>query len=70
LSGEQGAPSLDVVPVPEKELERLGIVLDIEEIVHEVVQRAGLVTVSAFVAFRGTAETDRSRPVFDDVLEG
>jgi hypothetical protein len=38
LPGKQAAPALDVVPVPEEELEIFGAVLDIEEIVHEVVE--------------------------------
>ena len=46
LAGEELAPPLEVVEVPEEELERLGVVLDVEEIVHEVVQRAGLWRVS------------------------
>ena len=37
LSGKELAPALDVVQVPEEKLERLGVVLDVEEIVHELV---------------------------------
>jgi hypothetical protein len=36
----------DIVLVPEEELEVLGIVLDIDKVVHEVVQRTGLYAVS------------------------
>jgi hypothetical protein len=42
LSRQKATPALDVVAIPKKELERLGIVLNVEEIVHEVAQRTWL----------------------------
>lgn len=38
LTGKEITPSLDVVVIPEEELETFGIVLDVNQVVHEVVE--------------------------------
>lgn len=42
LSRQQGTPSVDIVAIPEEELKILGAVFHVKEVVHKVVQRAGL----------------------------
>lgn len=43
LPWQQAAPALDIIIIPEEELQRFGVVFNMEEVVHEVVERARLV---------------------------